>query len=135
MLNKILFGVGAAMLVAVFVLSKMLLSAAEANGKLEAAVADAVSTNEAQTEKIRILNDDKERLKADFEAERKRSDEFAKAVAAGQELLEKEKRDFRKELSRVRASLTVEEMECADASIPTAYFVGLCERPGDCDAN
>ena len=123
MITKILLGVSAASLVALAVLFKMLMSAQEAKGALEAEISEAVSVNAAQTQNIELLQQDNKQLMEQYEMERIRAAVFTEAVAVGQVELEKTKRDHATQLAEVRDSLTVEERVCADSRVPDAYFM------------
>jgi len=133
MLTKVLMGLSAAALLALFIVSKLLMSSQEARGALRAEVSEAVSANVAQTENIELLEQDMIDLQERFEAEQRRAEAFTEAVAIGQVELEKSKREHASELAEVRDSLTVEDRVCADQRVPAAYFVR--ERSGSGDAD
>jgi len=123
MLTKVLMGLSAGAILALLIVFKLLMSAQEAKGALEAEISEAVTVNAAQTANIELLEQDKIELQERFEAEQARAAAFTEAVAVGQVILEKQKHDHAIELAAVRDSLTVEERVCADQRVPAAYFV------------
>lgn len=131
MIEKILAGSLAVVVLAAIVLFNLLMSAKEANGQLTADLETAVEFNTAQTEKIAQQEENMRQLQEDYAAEQARAAAFTEAVVAGQVELERQKRDHAIELAGVRDSLTPEERACADERVPDAYY-GMREH-GDSD--
>ena len=125
MINKLAIGAGLAATLAIVVLFKLLMSSNEAKATALAELDEAVRANQSNVELIDRIEAERDQIQADYEAERRRSAEFTAAVVANQQELERQKNDFRRQLADVRVELTVEELACADSTVPDAYFDGL----------
>ena len=129
-MNKFVIGGGIAAAIAIVVLFKLLMSAQEEKGRVEAELSEAVTVNQSQTELVERLEIEKQEAQERFEAERRRADEFVVRIAESERALEAQKREFKVEIANVRKSLTVEQLVCADEHIPLAYFDGGVRRDG-----
>ena len=125
MIQKILAGGLAVTLLALIVVFNLLLSSKEANGQLTADLETAAEINEAQVTQIGILERNNELLQEQYALEQARAAAFTDAVVAGQQELERSKRDHAIQLAGIRDQLTPEERVCADERVPGAYFGGM----------
>jgi len=127
MLTKILMGLTAATAIALLLVFNLLLSAKEANGKLQGAISEAGNINSRQAMVVQTLEDNRLKLLAGIDAERVRAQVATDALIASQAGLETAKSVFEGRLAAARRELSNEDLVCAVQPIPDSYVFSLLE--------
>lgn len=133
MVSKILMGVSASALLALWILFNMLMSSKEANGALVQGIEDARAINERQTLTITEMENNNANLLIQMERER----ENAKAATEAKELSEMSLVDAEANFdARLRAAvegMSDEDLECASEFAPVELINSLWDEPSGPD--